>query len=171
MPIIKSNLTLNRHPSESWGLRQSCANALDTSFRWYDGLVFLLFAVLICIATPIFAQGTGPAPTLANQQLADPTQEAAATQLMHALRCIQCQGQSIADSDAPMAATMRAEVRQQIAGGKKPETIKQSMIGRYGEWVSFEPEMKGAGLLLWAAPLLLLAIAMWLARGMFRART
>lgn len=123
------------------------------------------------VAAPVLAQGSGPIPELANQQLADPKKEAEATSLMHGLRCIQCQGQSIADSDAPMAATMRAEVRQQIAKGEKPETIRQWMIGRYGEWVSFEPEMKGAGLLLWAAPLLLLLAAVWMARGMFRRRT
>lgn len=124
----------------------------------------------LMLVTPLFAQGTGPIPELANEQLADPKQEAAATRLMHGLRCIQCQGQSIADSDAPMAATMRAEVRQQIADGERPEKIRQWMIGRYGDWVSFEPEMKGAGLLLWAAPLVLLVIATWLARGMFRRR-
>lgn len=129
-----------------------------------------LFPMLLMLAVPLLAQGTGPTPELANQQLADPQQEADATRLMHGLRCIQCQGQSIADSDAPMAATMRAEVRQQIAAGEKPETIRQWMIGRYGEWVSFEPEMKGAGLLLWAAPLLLLLVALWLARGIFRRR-
>jgi len=123
------------------------------------------------VAAPVLAQGSGPIPELANQQLADPKKEAEATSLMHGLRCIQCQGQSIADSDAPMAATMRAEVRQQIAKGEKPETIRQWMIGRYGAWVSFEPEMKGAGLLLWAAPLLLLLAAVWMARGMFRRRT
>jgi cytochrome c-type biogenesis protein CcmH len=124
----------------------------------------------LAFAAPAFAQGIGPIPELANQQLADPKMEAEATSLMHGLRCIQCQGQSIADSDAPMAATMRAEVRQQIADGQKPETIRQWMIGRYGEWVSFEPEMKGAGLLLWAAPGLLLLVAVWMARGMFRRR-
>jgi cytochrome c-type biogenesis protein CcmH/NrfF len=149
--IIASSLNLHRHPSESWGLRRLCTNALDTSFRRYGVLVLLFCALMICIAVPLHAQGTGPTPALANQQLADPQQEAAATRLMHA--------------------TMRAEVRQQIAGGQTPETIKQSMIGRYGEWVSFEPEMKGGGMLLWAAPLLLLAIAMLLARGMFRRRT
>lgn len=127
--------------------------------------------VLAIMAAPLLAQGTGPIPELANQQLADPKQEAAATRLMHGLRCIQCQGQSIADSDAPMAATMRAEVRQQIADGQKPETIRQWMVGRYGEWVSFEPEMKGAGLVLWAAPLLMLLLALWFARGLFRRRT
>jgi cytochrome c-type biogenesis protein CcmH len=127
--------------------------------------------VLMIMTAPLLAQGTGPIPELANQQLADPKQEAAATRLMHGLRCIQCQGQSIADSDAPMAATMRAEVRQQMADGQKPETIRQWMVGRYGEWVSFEPEMKGAGLVLWAAPLLMLLVALWFARGLFRRRT
>jgi cytochrome c-type biogenesis protein CcmH/NrfF len=133
--------------------------------RLFAAFLMLFFSV------SLYAQGTGPIPELANQQLADPAKEAAATRLMHGLRCIQCQGQSIADSDAPMAATMRAEVRQQVSDGKTPETIKQWMIGRYGEWVSFEPEMKGGGLLLWAAPLLLLLVALWLARGLFRRRT
>jgi cytochrome c-type biogenesis protein CcmH len=127
-------------------------------------------ASLLFLATPVFAQGTGPTPELANRQLPDPAQEAKATKLMHSLRCIQCQGQSIADSDAQMAATMRAEVRQQIASGQKPDAIRQWMVGRYGEWVSFEPEMKGAGLLLWAMPLLVLLLALWLARGLFRRR-
>lgn len=127
-------------------------------------------ASLVLVATPVFAQGTGPTPELANRQLPDPAQEAKAAKLMHSLRCIQCQGQSIADSDAQMAATMRAEVRQQIASGQKPDAIRQWMVDRYGEWVSFEPEMKGAGLLLWAMPLLVLLLGFWLARGLFRRR-
>ena len=66
---------------------------------------------------------------------------------------------------------MRAEVRQQIAAGQKPEAIRDWMIGRYGEWVSFEPDMRGAGLLLWLAPLLVFLASIWLARGLFRKRT
>ena len=126
--------------------------------------------LLLC-AAPTFAQGSGPAPALANRQLADPVKEAEATQLMHSLRCIQCQGQSIADSDAPMAGTMRAEVRQQIAAGQKPDAIRDWMVQRYGEWVSFEPELKGAGLLLWIAPLILLLVSIFVARSLFRRRT
>jgi cytochrome c-type biogenesis protein CcmH/NrfF len=121
--------------------------------------------------SPVFAQGSGPIPALANQQLENPALEAEATSVMRGLRCIQCQGQSIADSDAPMAATMRAEVRQQIVNGKQPEDIRGWMVQRYGEWVSFEPEMRGAGLLLWATPLLVLLLGAWLARGLFRRRT
>ena len=127
--------------------------------------------LLVVLASPAIAQGSGPTPALANRQLADPVKEAEATQLMHSLRCIQCQGQSIADSDAPMAGTMRAEVRQQIAAGQKPDAIRDWMVERYGEWVSFEPELKGAGLLLWITPLILLLVSIFVARGLFRRRT
>lgn len=129
-----------------------------------------LAPILLMLAVPAFAQGSGPTPALANRQLPDPAKEEEAMRLMHSLRCIQCQGQSIADSDAPMAGTMRAEVRQQIARGQKPDAIRNWMIGRYGEWVSFEPDMKGAGLLLWIAPLLIFLAAIWVARGLFRRR-
>ncbi|MEY3633740.1 MAG: cytochrome c-type biosis protein CcmH [Pseudomonadota bacterium] len=127
--------------------------------------------ILLMLAVPVFAQGSGPTPALANRQLDDPVKEADAMRLMHSLRCIQCQGQSIADSDAAMAGTMRAEVRQQIAAGQKPQAIRSWMIDRYGEWVSFEPDMRGAGLLLWIAPFLIFVAAIWLARGLFRRRT
>jgi cytochrome c-type biogenesis protein CcmH len=131
----------------------------------------IFVSILILLAAPVFAQGSGPTPALANRQLSDPAKEAEATRLMHSLRCIQCQGQSIADSDASMAATMRAEVRQQIAAGQQPEAIRGWMIQRYGEWVSFEPDFKGAGLLLWLTPFILLIVSLWLARGLFRRRT
>lgn len=130
-----------------------------------------LVPILLMLAAPVWAQGSGPTPAMANRQLADPAKEAEAMRLMHSLRCIQCQGQSIADSDAPMAATMRAEVRQQITAGQKPEAIRGWMIERYGEWVSFEPDFKGAGLLLWVTPLILLFVSLWLARGLFRRQT
>lgn len=131
----------------------------------------LTACLLLLLAGPVLAQGSGPTPELANRQLENPEQEAVAMRLMHGLRCIQCQGQSIADSDAPMAETMRAEVRQQIASGKQPDAIRQWMIQRYGEWVSFEPDMKGAGLLLWLTPLLVLLAGILIARGLFRKRT
>jgi cytochrome c-type biogenesis protein CcmH len=126
--------------------------------------------VLLMLAAPAFAQGSGPAPAMANRQLPDTAKEAAAMQLMRSLRCIQCQGQSIADSDAAMAGTMRSEVRQQIAIGQKPEAIRGWMIQRYGAWVSFEPDFKGAGLLLWLTPLILLFVSLLVARGLFRRR-
>ncbi|MEP7350155.1 MAG: cytochrome c-type biogenesis protein [Sphingorhabdus sp.] len=124
----------------------------------------------VLLTTPLQAQQDGPAPPLANEQLSDGRQEAAAAALMAKLRCIQCQGQSIADSDAPMAAAMRAEVRQRIAKGESPDSIRDWMIARYGQWVSFEPAMRGGGLFLWLAPALLLLAAAWFARGLFKRR-
>ena len=104
---------------------------------------------------------------MANVQLTDQSQEDTATELMETLRCIQCQGQSIADSDAPIAAAMRSEVRQRISGGESPEQIRGLMVQRYGDWVSFQPGGDATGVFLWALPLLILLGGIWFARGMF----
>ncbi|MFC4291851.1 cytochrome c-type biogenesis protein CcmH [Sphingorhabdus arenilitoris] len=126
-------------------------------------------AVIIALlfASPVWAQGSGVEPPFSHQQLDDPALEAQATELMETLRCIQCQGQSIADSDAPIAGAMRSEVRQRIKEGQKPEDVRAWLIGRYGEYVSFEPAASGAGLILWFLPLLLLLAGLFMARGLF----
>lgn len=121
---------------------------------------------LLLLATPVSAQD-GPTPALANVQLENPAQEARALKLMQNLRCIQCQSQSIHDSDAPIAEAMRSEVRARIAAGQSDAEIEGWLIGRYGDWVSFAPPARGTGLMLWLAPLLLLGAALWLARGRF----
>ena len=127
----------------------------------------LVISFMLATASPVSAQDTPLAP-LANEQLADPAMEADATNLMETLRCIQCQGQSIADSDAPIAAAMRAEVRQRVNRGESTDGIRSLMIQRYGEWVSFEPKADGGGLLLWLAPLVILIGAIFLSRSLFR---
>ena len=109
-----------------------------------------------------------PASDYAYKQLADPKQEAQATALMETLRCLVCQGQSIADSDAEMAGDMRALVRQRIEAGERPEQIRQWLIDRYGNWVSYAPPVEPVTWPLWAAPILLLAAGLFLARGRFR---
>ncbi|MDZ7894441.1 MAG: cytochrome c-type biogenesis protein [Sphingobium sp.] len=58
---------------------------------------------------------------------------------MEELRCLVCQGQSIADSDAPLAGDMRHEVRSKIAAGESPDEIKSWLVARYGNWVSYDP--------------------------------
>ena len=129
----------------------------------------VLILLGVALAAPLTAQDGELAP-LAYQQLKDPAKEAEATELMETLRCIQCQGQSIADSDAPIAGAMRAEVRQRVEKGESVDSIRSWMIGRYGEWVSFEPRADGGGLVLWLAPLVILLTAMWFARGLFQRR-
>ena len=127
-----------------------------------------VFAGLMFLAAPLCAQGIGVDAPFANQQLAEPTQEARAMELMETLRCIQCQGQSIADSDAPIASAMRSEVRERIQKGEPPEAIRSWMISRYGNWVSFDPPLNWLTILLWISPLVFLTAGIWMSRGLFK---
>jgi len=130
----------------------------------------VLAALLLCIS-PAFAQPVIPLAHYANVQLADPAKEASARALMETLRCLVCQGQSIADSDADMAADMRALVRERIERGEKPATIRDWLIARYGDYVTYDPPLSGLTWPLWLAPILLLGIGGWIARSSFRRRT
>jgi cytochrome c-type biogenesis protein CcmH len=102
--------------------------------------------------------------------LADPVLEARARALQKELRCLVCQGQSIADSSAEMAGDMRSLIRERIQRGEDPESIRAWLIRRYGEWVSYQPELEATTWPLWAAPLVLLLGGGFLARGRFRRR-
>jgi cytochrome c-type biogenesis protein CcmH len=119
---------------------------------------------MLLVATPVIADSSLPAARWANEQLPDPRQEAQAKALMEELRCLVCQGQSIADSDADLAGDMRAMVRQRIASGEKPEDVRTWLIQRYGNWVSYRPPVEPATWPLWAAPILLLLVGAWLFR-------
>ena len=131
---------------------------------------FALVSMLLLVSSPALADSAMPAAALADTQLADPKQEAAASALMQTLRCVVCQGQSIADSDAEIAGDMRALVRERIQRGESPEQIRTWMIERYGEWISYDPPFSGRTALLWIAPLLVLGAWIFLARGRFRRR-
>lgn len=129
-----------------------------------------LSAFLAMLATPLLADSSLPPAPLAYTQLPDPKQEAKAKALMESLRCLVCQGQSIADSDAEMAGDMRALVRQKIAAGEAPDDIRAWLVARYGKWVSYDPPFDAMTAPLWIAPLLLLGMGIGLARGRFRRR-
>ena len=124
--------------------------------------------ILAILAAPAIADSDLPPARYANEQLPDQRQEAAATALMEELRCLVCQGQSIADSDAELAGDMRAMVRQRIAAGEKPEDVRAWLISRYGDWVSYRPPVEPMTWPLWAAPLVLLGIGAFLLRHRFR---
>ena len=113
---------------------------------------------LLC-AGPVVAQDAMPPAPFAYRQLEDPAQEAEAQALMETLRCLKCQSQSIADSDAPMAGDMRHQVRTRIASGEEPEAIRAWLVARYGDYVSYAPTVSGTTWPLFAVPLLLLAVA------------
>ena len=126
--------------------------------------------LLALLAAPVRADSDLPSARWANEQLPDPRQEAAAKALMEELRCLVCQGQSIADSDAELAGDMRALVRQRIAAGEKPEDVRAWLTDRYGDWVSYRPPVEPLTWPLWVAPLLLLLSGALLLRKRFRRR-
>ena len=109
-------------------------------------------------------------PNLAYTQLSDPAQERSARALMETLRCLVCQGQSIADSDADMAGDMRALVRERIGAGERPDAVRRWLIARYGDYVSYDPPLSAATWPLWAAPLVLLGLGLLVASSSFRRR-
>lgn len=121
-----------------------------------------LLLVLAFWAAPLAAQDSLPPAPYAYRQLDDPKLEAQAQELMETLRCLKCQSQSIADSDAPMAGDMRSQVRQRIAAGEDPEKIRAWLVERYGDYVSYSPRVTALTWPLFAVPLLLLVLAVLL---------
>lgn len=132
-------------------------------------LLLLLLAALLA-AQPALADSSLPPAQWANRQLTDPRQEAKARALMEELRCLVCQGQSIADSDADMAGDMRALVRQRIAAGESPGEVRKWLVQRYGDYVTYDPPLSWITAPLWLAPLVLLVVGILIARRNFRRR-
>ncbi|WP_334183620.1 cytochrome c-type biogenesis protein [Novosphingobium sp.] len=128
----------------------------------------LLLALGFCLAAPLSAQEEQSTAPYAYRQLDDPAKEEKAQALMETLRCLQCQGQSIADSDAPIAGSMRSLVRERIAAGEEPEAIRGWLIERYGDYVSYAPQLTTLTWPLFAVPLFLVALAVLLLRKRFR---
>ena len=131
----------------------------------------LLLFIAALFSAPLAAQDGMPPAPYAYRQLDNPAQEAQATELMHTLRCLKGQSQSIADSDAPMAGDMRHQVRTRIAAGEEPEAIRAWLIDRYGDYVSYTPRMTAATWPLFAIPLVLVVFGGIIIAKRMRRRT
>ena len=125
-------------------------------------------ALALFLAAPALADSNLPPAYWANRQLPDARQEARAQALMDELRCLVCQGQSIADSDAELAGDMRDLVRRRIAAGERPAAIRAWLVDRYGSWVSYRPTAEPAAWPLWLLPVALLLAGAWLVRRRVR---
>ena len=122
-------------------------------------LAMLLAAALAAAAQPAAASTAAQAAAsadLAPTVAPDPQLEADVQELSHKLRCLVCQNQSIAESNAPLAVDLREQVREQLASGRSKEDVVDYLVARYGDFVLYEPPLKGATLLLWGGPALLL---------------
>lgn len=130
----------------------------------------LLILFTLALAGPALADSSLPPAGWANRQLPEPRQEARAQALMEEIRCLVCQGQSIADSDAEMAADMRDLIRRRIAAGESPGEIRAWLIERYGPWISYRPPAEPVTWPLWLTPLALLVAGALIARSRLKRR-
>jgi cytochrome c-type biogenesis protein CcmH len=90
----------------------------------------------------------------------NPATEQRIRHLSEQLRCLVCQNQSLAESNADLAQDLRQELREQVAAGRSDREIMDYLVQRYGDFVLYEPPFKATTALLWAGPFVLLAAAL-----------
>jgi cytochrome c-type biogenesis protein CcmH len=92
------------------------------------------------------------------------------TNLAHELRCLVCQNQTLADSNAPLAVDLRNQIREQLKAGRSEREITDFMVQRYGDFVLYRPPFKASTVALWTGPFLLLGLGAWLFYRRLRTR-
>lgn len=107
-----------------------------------------LLVAALCIAAAMLAHAVDPLP------FKDRAEEIRFQALTKQLRCLVCQNESLADSNAPLAADLRRDVFQQMQAGKSDDEIKAWLTARYSDFVLYDPPLHGATLLLWFGPAL-----------------
>jgi len=130
------------------------------NLRWCSNGLALL-ALLCCVSA--FAIDRAPA-------FDDPILLARYQHLTRELRCLVCQNETIADSNAPLAADLRRELRDLIAAGKTDDEVRKFLTDRYGDFVLYNPPFVARTWLLWAAPVIALLAALGVAIGVIRRR-
>ena len=122
-----------------------------------------LLLVLLAVSGTVHAIDTGIA-------FDDPELQARYERLIEEVRCLKCQNQNLRDSNAFLAADLRREIRRLIEEGKTDEEILDFLVSRYGEFALYRPRASGKTLVLWVAPLVLLAGGALLAIAIVRKR-
>ena len=112
-------------------------------------LLALLFS-LLCVNAAFAVAGS--------EKLANPQLEARAVALQKELRCVVCQGQSLDESDAPLAADLRHLIRVRIMSGDSDEQVEQYLVARYGDFILMKPPLEPLTYALWFGPLGILLI-------------
>ena len=100
----------------------------------------------------------------------DPALERRVTNLAHELRCLVCQNQTLADSNAPLAVDLRNQIREQLAAGRSERDVVDFMVARYGDFVLYRPPLKGSTILLWVGPFAFLVLGFYLLLRFLRRR-
>ena len=122
-----------------------------------------LAALLLAAAGSAFGQASEIARP-------DAATEARLKALAEELRCLVCQNQTIADSNAPLAVDLRNQIREQMAAGKSDQDVVDFMVQRYGDFVLYRPPVKATTILLWAGPFVFLVLGLFFLFRFLRAR-
>jgi cytochrome c-type biogenesis protein CcmH len=104
-------------------------------------------------------------------QFDSPQMEADYNQLVDELRCLVCQNQNLAGSDADLARDLRRETYEMLRAGKSQQEVIDFMVARYGDFVLYRPQFKSSTYLLWLGPFLLLLLVLYLLVRRLRAKT
>lgn len=114
--------------------------------------VFPLFVALLFCTQALAIDSEPP--------FSDPTMQARYQALIHGFRCLVCQDETVADSDADLAADFRRQIHVMVAEGKSDTEIKSYIVERYGDYVLYKPPVEASTWLLWGGPFILLCVAL-----------
>jgi cytochrome c-type biogenesis protein CcmH len=124
----------------------------------------ILLITMLALASVRMAWAVDPAT------MSDPVLQARYEVLIHELRCVQCENNSLADSDASIAADVRRQIRDMLAAGKSDQEIKGYLVSRYSEFILFKPDFSWRNAWLWGLPLFLLILGVAVAVRVIRQR-
>jgi cytochrome c-type biogenesis protein CcmH len=131
------------------------------SHRSHAGLLALTLALAVAATPAGFGEAFAEPPAAgldAHGQLQNPALQARFERIAKELRCLQCQNESIADSNADLARDLRRQVREMLVAGKSDDAIFSFMTDRYGEFVRFAPPLSPKTTLIWGAPFFMLLL-------------
>jgi cytochrome c-type biogenesis protein CcmH len=131
---------------------------------------FGLVTLCACLLTLLLAAPAAHAVD-ENGQLESPVLQSRYERLTKELRCLVCQNESVADSNAFLAKDLRRQVQEMLVAGKTDQQILDFMTARYGEFVRYNPPLEAKTMLLWGAPFILLVIGMIAIYRIMRRRT
>jgi cytochrome c-type biogenesis protein CcmH len=107
---------------------------------------------------------------IAAYEFADKGQETTYKELIHELRCLVCQNQNIADSNAELAQDLKRKTYELVSSGKNKDEIRNYMTERYGDFVLYRPPVSNATLLLWIGPFIIFLVGLFFLVRVIRAR-
>ena len=130
-------------------------------YRYY--LKFPVWVLLVLLALPVQAR-------IDTYQFSTPQQESLYHDLTQELRCLVCQNQNIADSNAELAKDLRRKTYEMVSNGKNRDEIVDFMVTRYGDFVMYKPPLKPITVILWMGPAIILLVGIWVLLRIIRRR-